>query len=195
MIRFAYTMLAALFLLVCVNLIPALSQEKKDEPAEDPMMKLGQPGAMHKWLAEEVGDWTIEGKVWMPGAKDAMAFKATSKMTMKFDRFLHEEFNSDDLQMKGFGIFAYDNSNEEFQGMWTNNMQTGLRLMSGKLDEKAGRLTISGEWTEKGMGGMKLKTRVVSTRKSKDEAFVEVFDTYDDKPEVKILEMTYTRKK
>lgn len=200
MIRFAYTMCAALFVIVCANLIPALSQdmggEKKEGDMHEDWAKLQQPGPEHKWLAEEVGDWTIEGKMWMEPGKDPMPFKATSKITMRFDRYIHEEFKGEgEMPMHGFGIFGYDNSNREFQGLWTSNMGTSMHIMSGQLDEKTGKLTISGEWTEKGMGGMKIKSRVVNTRKSKDEALVEVFDTYGDNPEMKIVEMTYKRKK
>lgn len=200
MIRFAYTMCAALFVIVCANLIPALSQdmggEKKEGDMHEDWAKLQQPGPEHKWLAEEVGDWTIEGKMWMEPGKDPMPFKATSKITMRFDRYIHEEFKGEgEMPMQGFGIFGYDNSNKEFQGLWTSNMGTSMHIMSGQLDEKTGKLTISGEWTEKGMGGMKIKSRVVNTRKSKDEVLVEVFDTYGDNPEMKIVEMTYKRKK
>lgn len=200
MIRFAYTMCAALFVIVCANLIPALSQdmggEKKEGNMQEEWAKLQEPGPEHKWLAEEVGEWNVEGKMWMEPGKNPMPFKATSKITMRFDRFIHEEFKGEgDMPMQGFGIFGYDNSNKEFQGLWTSNMGTSMHIMSGQLDEKAGKMMVSGEWTEKGMGGMKVKSRVVSTRKSKDEATVEVFDTYGDNPEMKIVEMTYKRKK
>ncbi|CAG0962016.1 hypothetical protein ANRL4_00729 [Anaerolineae bacterium] len=200
MIRFTYTVCAAMFVLVCANLIPALSQdmggEKKEGDMHEEWGKLHAPGAEHKWLAEQVGEWNVEGKMWMDPTKDPMPFKATSKITMSFDRFIHEEFKGENEQsMHGFGIFGYDNSNKEFQGLWTSNMGTSMHIMSGQLDEKTNKMSMSGEWTEKGMGGMKVKSRVITTRKSKDEAVVEVFDTYGDSPEMKIVEMTYKRKK
>lgn len=200
MIRFTYTVCAAMFVLVCANLIPALSQDMGGEKQEGNMHeewgKLQAPGAEHKWLAEQVGEWNVEGKMWMDPTKDPMPFKANSKITMRFDRFIHEEFKGENEQsMHGFGIFGYDNSNKEFQGLWTSNMGTSMHIMSGQLDERTNKMSMSGEWTEKGMGGMKVKSRVITTRKSKDEAVVEVFDTYGDSPEMKIVEMTYKRKK
>jgi len=200
MIRFVYTLCASAMLILCISLIPALSQdaggEKKDATPQDAWAKLSQPGPQHKWLAEEVGDWNVEGKMWMEGAKDPMPFKASSKIKMVYDRYLHEEYTGEgEMGMLGFGLFGYDNSNKEFQALWTTNMGTAMHVMSGQLDEKTGKLSMSAEWTEAGMGGMKVKSRVISTRKTKDEIAVEVFDTYGDAPEVKIVEMTYTRKK
>jgi hypothetical protein len=198
MIRFAYTLCAALFLLGCISLIPVLSQDKKGEEKPADMNaeweKLNAPGPMQKWLAEEVGDWNVEGKMWM--GPDAVPFKATSKITMFADRYLHEEFKGDDkMPMVGFGMFGYDNSNKEFQGLWTDNMTTSMHVLSGQLDEKTGKLTMSGSWTEKGMNNMKSAMRIVSTRKSKDEAVVEVYGSMGDQPETKMVELTYTRKK
>jgi hypothetical protein len=200
MIRFAYTLCAALMLIICVSLIPVLSQDKKgEEKPADPMeewAKLAAPGPQHKWLAEEVGDWNIEGKMWMEPGKDPMPFKATSKITMFQDRYLHEEYTGEgEMGMKGFGMFGYDNSNKEFQGLWTSNMEVSMHVMSGQLDEKTQTMTLVGEWIEKGMGGMKVKSKVVSQRKSKDEALVTVYSAYGDAPETKAIEMTYTRKK
>ena len=51
MIRIAYTLCAALFVIVCANLIPALSQdmggEKKEANMQEEWAKLQEPGPEH----------------------------------------------------------------------------------------------------------------------------------------------------
>jgi len=208
--RIAFTFAGALAVLLLGALVPVLSQDMgdKEEPAPaDPMAemrKLHMPGEQHKWLAEDVGEWEISGTMFGPDGKamvlpdgTAMTIKGKSTIKMLYDRYLYEEMTMGEGEsvMKGFGYLGYDNSNKEFQAMYCMDWTTGMRVYSGQRDEKAGTLSLSAEWVEKGMNNAKIKERVVGTRISKDEAKMEMYRSMGGEPEKKDFEMTYKRKK
>lgn len=195
--RFLITCSAALMLTVVAGLVPVLSQE--GEGGEDPMAALAQPGPQHKMLAEDAGNWTIEGKMWMPEGEKLIEMPMSGKSTMKmvYDRYLHEELTigEGEQAMKIQGFIGYDNSAQEYQCMYISGMSTGMQVYSGSYDEKTKTMSFTLSWTDKGMGDMKRKSRVVSTKKSADEALMTMYETFGDQPEMKVMEMTYKRVK
>lgn len=183
---------------LAVTVVAAFAQDAgKDEDPHAAWQKLQQPGPEHKALAEDVGDWTIKAKYWPEAGAPAIDMAGTSKMSMVFERYLYEEYTLGEGEhaFHGRGYIGYDNSNKEFQGVYFGNDGTSLHVMTGHADGKTNTLTLAGEWTEKGMGGAKVKQRVVSTRKSKDESVTSLYFAMGDKPEWKMMELVYTRKK
>lgn len=207
MSRMMITLTAALFVTVLGGLVPVLSQDmggKAEPEAKDPWAawtELQKPGEPHKMLAESVGEWTIEGKMFHMDGEKVVEMPANGKSTMKmlWGRYLQEEMAVECPMMKMTmnmrGYIGYDNSAKEHQCVYFGDMGTELRVFKGTFDEKAGAMTFSAEWTEKGMGDMKRKSRVVSAAKSKDESTVTIYETMGDNPEFKMMEMTYKRKK
>ncbi len=209
MLRFAYMLAGSLAVLLMIGLVPILSQdgmggddEKGSEGADWEQMwkELHKPGENQKWLAESAGNWEITGKMFQmspDGTMQEREMKGASTIKMMWDRYMYEEMTTecDGETMKMVGYISYDNSNKEFQAMYISDMGTGMRLFSGQRSEDGKSLTLSGEWVEKGFGGMKIKERVVTTSKSKDEEVMEMYGTYGDMPEMKIMELTYKRKK
>lgn len=201
MTRLMTTIFAALMLTLAGAFVPVASQDAKNRAeGDDPhaaWAKLQQPGPEHKALAEDVGDWTIKARYWPAAGAPAIDMAGTSKMSMIFDRYLYEEYKlgEGEQAFEGRGYIGYDNSNKEFQAVYFGNDGTWLHVLSGHADGKTNTLTLSGEWVEKGMGGAKVKQRVVSTRKSKDASTTSLFMQIGDKPEWKMVEMEYTRGK
>lgn len=196
--RIAFSIAGALVLTLIAGLVPVLSQDGKGEPA-DPMAAAAAPGPQHKMLAEDAGDWTIEGKMWMPEGEKVveMPMKGKSTMKMVYDRYLHEvlTIGEGEMAMHVQGFIGFDNSSKEYQCMYISGMDTAMRVYSGSYDEKTKTMTLVGTWTDKGMGDMKRKSRVVTTRSSADAAKMEMFETFGDQPEMKVMEMNYTRVK
>lgn len=196
--RILMSFAAALVVTLVAGLVPVLSQEGKEAP-EDPMARLAAPGPQHKLLAEDAGDWTIEGKMWMPEGDTVVEIPMKGKSTMKmvYDRYLHEELTlgEGEQAMKVQGFIGFDNSAQEYQCMYISGMGTSMQVYSGSYDEKTKTMTFNLTWTDKGMGGIKRKSRVVSTRKSTDEAKMEMFETFGDQPEMKVMELNYKRVK
>lgn len=201
--KFVWTMTASLLVLLAIGLAPVFSQEGGEEaPPEDPWAKLHTPGEEHNWLAEEAGDWEISGKMWGPGEDGKpveTAVKGSARLKMMFDRYLAEEMTitigDSGVEMKMIGLIGYDNSAKEFSAMYVGNMGTGMHVFKGQRSNENKVITLSAEYVEKGLGDMKIKERLTNTRKSKDEALLEMWGTYGDMPEMKMMEVTYTRKK
>jgi hypothetical protein len=189
---------AVVLLLTGMGIGQAMSQEGgAEDPAggEQDWMKLHQPGEEHKALAADAGEYDIEARMWMGEAKDPIVVKGTSKQTMMFDRFLFEEFTigEGEMEYKGRGYMGYDNSNEEYCCCYFGSGETALHVLTGQ--RKGDTTELTGQWTEKGMGGITVKQRVVVVNKDKDTTFTTIYGTYGDAPEVKHMELTYKRKK
>lgn len=199
--RFGFTFSASLMLILMLALIPALSQDgmggDEEPPAEDPWVKLNEPGEKHKQLALDAGDWDIAAKMWIPGMEEPMEMKGKATIKMMYDRFLHEEFTLGEGEhaMHGFGYMGYDNSNEEYVAMYCGSNQTGMQLLRGVESKDGKTVSLKGEWVEKGLGNLKVKQRVDVISESKDKTVVEIYSAYGDDPEAKVIEMTYTRRK
>jgi hypothetical protein len=70
-----------------------------------------------------------------------------------------------------------------------------MYLYRGKMSEDGKTLNMGVEYTCNTFGGAKMKERLVSTAKSDDEHTFEMYITFGDMPEMKMMEMTYKRKK
>ncbi len=207
--RFMYTTAGALALLLMIGLVPVLSQDgmgggddgaAEEEDMGAKWMKLNQPGKQHKEMAESVGQWEITGTMFEAqpdGTMKETALKGSSTIKMMWDRYLQEEMSIEgaEMPMKMIGYIGYDNSAQEYKAMYIGNMGTGMHVFSGGMSEDGKTMTLSGEWTEKGLDNMKVKERVVSTSKSADEQVMQIFGKYGEWPEMKLMEVTYKRKK
>ncbi len=201
--KFIWTMAASVLVLLAIGLAPVFSQEGGEEaPPEDPWTKLHTPGDEHKWLAEEEGTWEISGKMWNAGPDGKpveVAVTGSARLKMLFDRYLTEEMKitlgDTGVEMKMIGLIGYDNSAREFSAMYVGNMGTGMHVFTGQRSDENKVLTLSAEYVEKGLGDMKIKERIKNTRKSKDEVLLEMWGSYGDMPEMKMMEVTYKRKK
>jgi hypothetical protein len=204
--RIAYVAVSFAAVLL-IGLVPVLSQDGMGESGaegeidmEKAWMELHTPGEQHKWLAEDVGQWEITGKMYKmnsDGTTTTSEAKGSATISMLYDRYAQEEMtiecNGQTMRMSG--ILGYDNSNKEFQCCYVGNMGTAMHVYAGQLSEDGKTMTLRGEWTEKGLGDMKCAERVVFTRKSKDEGTLELHAKYGPMDEFKMMEMTYKRKK
>lgn len=92
--------------------------------------KSGMPGAMHKKMAEGVGQWTTTNTMWMdPNSPPTVAQgTATTRMTMD-GRFAITEIvcpMGEMGTMNGTSIMGFDNVQQKFVGTWFDNMGSGM---------------------------------------------------------------------
>ncbi len=187
--RSILTLSSAIAVVVLAGLIPALSQDASEErkkPANP-----NQPGAEHAWLAEDAGEWTIRAKMFQPGTNQTFVVVGKSKMEMLWGRYLKEEFSigEGDFVMRGIGLLAFDVQTGEFMSVYCLNTGTSMSLSTGALKDDV--LTLSNE--QAGPDKVKIVSRSVVTRKSRDERIVKYFVKRGDNPEEQKFEMTYTR--
>jgi hypothetical protein len=190
-----------------IGLVPVLSQDGMGEPGgegeidmEKAWEELSKPREQHKALAEMAGEWEITGKAYKMGPEGKpieQEMKGTSTCKLIHDRFLIEEMTTEceGKVSSGTGFMGYDNDAGEYQACYVGEWGTGMQIYRGKASEDGKTVNLAAEYSVKTFGDLKIKERMVSTQKSKDESTFTMYITFGDKPEEKMMEMTYKRKK
>jgi hypothetical protein len=185
---------AVLAAAVCLAVPTIQGGDKKKD--EDPFAKLPQPGPEHKLLAQLEGTWNAKVKSWLgPGEPKESSGVMMRKMIMD-GRYLFEEFKGEFLGKKfiGSGVTGYDVNKKKFVMAWIDNFGTGISTSTGTYDKEAKTFTYQGEEDNPAMGG-KMKTRDVLKLVSADEELFEMYRTpAKEGKELKVMEITYTRK-
>ena len=154
------------------------------------------PGAQHKWMAAYAGEWDADIKMWMDPSQPPTTSKGSSTNTMIMGgRYMEYKFTGDFMGMpfEGQGVMGYDNAAQKFFSTWCDSMSTGLMYMEGTLDEKTNTLTSVGESVDP-LTKKTCQTKEITKYISKDQHVMEMYMVTDGQ-EVKMMEITYTRKK
>ncbi|HEX9741840.1 MAG TPA: DUF1579 domain-containing protein [Nitrospiraceae bacterium] len=179
----------------------AIAKDKKSEKPMDQqaMMelwkKLGTPGEPHKLFASLAGSWTTTTKEWMEPGKPPTESTGTAEMKMLLDgRFLYQEYNSRMMGQpySGIGIDAYDNMTKKYVTAWMDSMGTGIFMMEGTASADGKTITLKGSHPEP--GGGKMTHRAVRKIVDNNSQTFDMYGAHHGGKEMKMLEITYTRK-
>jgi hypothetical protein len=187
---------------VALLVAPALAQGG-DAPQMTPeqmaemeaYMQAGTPGAPHKALAASVGDYDLTIKSWQEPGGPAMEETATATRSMALDgRVLIENLKGSMMGMPftGHAMMGYDNVSGKYWSTWTDSMSTGIMVSEGTCDAQD-VCTYTGSWNDpikKGPVTTKMTTRWTSPTTQ----IFEMFGPGRDGKEMKMMEMTYTKK-
>jgi hypothetical protein len=193
--------LAVTTLCVMLAVSTALAKEKKAEKPMDPQAvmelwkKLGTPGEPHKLFASLAGSWTTTTKEWMEPGKPPTESTGTAEMKMLLDgRFLYQEYNSQMMgqPFSGIGIDGYDNMTKKYVTAWIDTMGTGIFFMEGTASPDGKTITLKGSHPEP--GGGKMTHRAVWKIVDSNAQTFDMYGTHQGGKEMKVLEITYTRK-
>jgi hypothetical protein len=197
--RLTIIALACVCLVVSASLVVAI--EKKQEKPMDPqaMMevykKLATPGEPHKLFASLGGSWTTQTKEWMEPGKPPAESTGTAEMKMLLDgRFLYQEYNGQMMgqPFSGIGIDAYDNLTKKYVTAWMDSMGTGIFMMEGTASADGKTITLKGSHPEP--GGGKMTHRAIWKIVDNNTQTFDMWGTHGGGKEMKVLEITYTRK-
>jgi len=188
---------------LCIMLIASsgLAKEKKQQNQMDPeaMMELWKqaatPGEPHKLFASLAGSWTTTTKEWMEPGKPPTESTGTAEMKMLLDgRFLYQEFTSQMMgqPFSGIGIDAYDNLRKRYVTAWMDTMGTGIFIMEGTATSDGRTITLKGSHPEPGGGHM--THRAVWKIVDDNTQTFDMYGTHHGGKEMKMLEITYTKK-
>ncbi|MBA2117171.1 DUF1579 family protein [Bremerella alba] len=146
-------MLGIFFLVALVSIATAeepatSSADSLDSAAMEAVMaKLGAPGEPHKHLQAMVGKYKTTSNWILPGKGEESVDEGTAEFkSILGGRFVTQEFTStyNGQPMEGFGILGYENAEQNFVGIWIDNMSTHILHTVGQLDEKTGVMTEKG---------------------------------------------------
>jgi len=197
--RLTLITLTCLCLVVSASLVVA--KEKKQEKQMDPqaMMemwkKLGTPGEPHKLFASLAGSWTTQTKEWMEPDKPPTESTGTAEMKMLLDgRFLYQEYNGQMMgqPFTGIGIDAYDNLTKKYVTAWMDSMGTGIFMMEGTASAGGRTITLKGSHPEP--GGGRMTHRAIWKIVDNNTQTFDMWGTHEGGKEMKMMEITYTRK-
>jgi hypothetical protein len=170
------------------------NQESTKGQAMELYRKLGTPGAPHKQLASMAGSWTTRIKTWMGPDSPPMESKGTSEQNMLLGgRFLQQVFTSEMMgTYNGIGFTGYDNHTKKFVSTWMDSMSTGISYFEGTAAADGKTITQTSQFDDPIRGPMQWRT---VTRIVDENTFLfEMYGTYKNAKEEKMMEITYTRK-
>jgi hypothetical protein len=175
----------------------ALAQENAHDMQADmeAWAKAATPGEFHAFLAKKAGSWKIAGKMWMQPGAEPMTSESTAEAKMILGgRFLYETMKGQSMgrPFEGLGITGYDNAAKMVTSVWYDSMGTVTNILKGSWDEPGAPLELHGEMFDP-MSGLTMKVRTVTTFISHDENVFEYFATAEGMPEMKAMELRYTR--
>jgi hypothetical protein len=173
--------------------MPQMTPEQQAEMAA--YMKAGELGPEHELMAQAVGTYDVAIKSWMDPAAPPMESKGVAVRTLHMGgRVMNEEFESDMMGMPFTGLSrsGYDNVSGKWWSTWTDSMSTGIMVSEGGCDEDL-NCTYIGSYNDPLKGGP-VTSRYVAKWTSPDEQYFAMYGPGRDGNEVKMMEMTYTRR-
>ena len=187
---------------LCMVVTGALTwaMEKKQAPMDQQAMmelwkKLGTPGEPHKVFASLAGHWTTQTKEWMEPGKPPMESTGTAEMKMLLDgRFLYQEYHGQMMgqPFSGIGIDGYDNMTQKYVTAWMDTMGTGIFMMEGTASPDGKTITLHGSHPEP--GGGRMTHRAVWTLVDANSQTFDMYGAHHGGPEMKMMEILYSRK-
>jgi hypothetical protein len=158
--------------------------------------KLATPGEPHRQLARLAGTWTTVTKEWTAPGKPSSESTGTAEMKMLLgDRFLQQEYSGQMMgqPFSGMSIDGYDNLRKKYVTTWMSTSGTGIMLMEGTGSDDGKTITLKGEHEDP--EGGKMQHRAVWKILDDDHQTFEMYAPHQGTKDMKILEITYERKK
>ena len=179
--------------------INSLIAQKEETGMNEEMMKAWQeymtPGPMHELLAKAVGEWKTEITSWMDPNMPPTITEGTSVCeSILGGRYFRTKEMAPFMGMpfEGSAISGYDNATKKFFGVWIDNMGTGVMMTEGTFDEATKTFTYTGS----GIGPTgEYKVREIIKIIDDDHSMFEMYMEEGGKPEMKMMEIKYTRVK
>ena len=105
-----------------------------------------KPGKAHKLLAQEVGSWDCDVKMFFQGPNGPPAeYKGLEvNKLVSGDLYLQTTFTCrmGEREFEGHSLFGYDPRAEQYVGTWVDNFTTTPTNMKGKYDAETKTLTV-----------------------------------------------------
>lgn len=172
-------------------LAPVVTAQEGKEPPAAEQGGMPKPGKEHQRLAEMVGTW--DATMQMAGMPDS---KGVSTITMTLGGFwLVDQFQASigGGPFEGRGTTGYDPIKGKYVATWVDSWSSWLTVTEGVYDEKTKSLTMTGDGYDQ--MGQKVKVKHVTIHKDANTNVFEMYQTGADGKEVKLMTITYVRRK
>lgn len=155
------------------------------------------PGDMHKWMEKTNGNWEAEISQWMDPATPPMKSKGTlTQSSVMGGRYVMGKYASSlfGQPMEGMSTLGYDNAKKLFVSTWIDNFGTGIVYMAGTYDSTTKTLNLKGYQSDP-VTGKDSNVREEMTMIDNDSYVMVMYGDGMDGKEMKLMEITYKRKK
>jgi hypothetical protein len=190
----------SLFIIGAILIGSAMAEDKK--MTEQEMMaayaKYMNPGPQHKLLEPLIGSWDCVSRMWMdPGAPPTESKATAEKKWILGGRFIQEDASGimGGMPFQGMGITGYDLIEQKYNNVWLDVMATSMMITSGQMDATGKVLTMTGSYKDPMADMQEKKLKTILRIVSNDQHIYEMYDIQPNGKEVKIFDLTYTRKK
>jgi hypothetical protein len=156
-----------------------------------------EPTAEHKILAADEGTWdgTIKSFSGAPDAEPSISKGTETNTMLAGGMWLLSKFEGEfaGVKFEGRGQFGYDSDKGKYVGTWIDSMTPRISMLEGTYDASKKALTYVGEGVMPD-GKTKYNQKMVTIWKADGSR---VFTLYMkmDKDEVKLMEITYQKRK
>jgi hypothetical protein len=183
--------------LAALTVLSVCAVSGAQEPNMAELMKMGEPGPMHKVLGQMEGKWDVTITFKM-GDMPEQTSTATCEAKWLFGgRVLFKEYKSE-MMGQPFIVHqynGYDNMNKfawEFQ-IESNN--TAAMFNKGDISKDGKVMTLSGRYPNPMHGGKDTGFKSVATFNGADSYTIEWFDLLEKGVEQRTVKLVHTRKK
>lgn len=153
--------------------------------------------AEHKILADDVGTWNCDMKIWAAGPdSEPMTAQGAEVNEMLGDFWLVSKFtgNMEGQAFEGRATIGFDVAKKKYIGTWFDSSSPFMSHIEGTYDKESKTMTM----TSKGMGPDGKPTTGKNVSVTKDDG-TRVFTMYVQSPDagnelVKMMEITYRKK-
>jgi hypothetical protein len=169
---------------------------KAQKAMMDAMEKAAKTGPEHAMLAELVGNWKTETKMWEEVGKTPTKTMGEAQYTsIMGGRFIEQKVSANMMgqAFEGLGLLGYDNVQKKFIATWCDNFGTTIELMTGTYNEAKKTITLTGHVPDPVTG--KLRGTKMTERKVDANTYVHtIWIEKSPGREVKVTEIKYMRK-
>ena len=158
------------------------------------MAEANKPGAKHEWMKKFHGRWASKTTVFGEGGATVMTGEGTMTYRPEMGgRYLGMRYRGTfgGEPFEGAGTMGYCNAEKRFEATWYDSMTTDLMLMTGEPSADGKTLTLTGTSPEP--DGTRGQMKEVLTFTS-DDAFKSEFYMVAGGQDIKVMEITYTRR-
>lgn len=157
--------------------------------------KAGTPGEPHRALAKLVGSWETRSWGWMEPDKPPVTSTGTCEQELVLDgHYLQQTYTGDMMgqPFTGISLLGYENHTGKYQSIWIDTMSTGVYFFEGTASRDGRTIRQESRYNDPVHGPSIWRT--VTRIKDDNTIEFEMFLTPKGKKEIRMMEMTITRK-
>lgn len=158
----------------------------------------GRVGPEHERLKAFEGTWDAATSMWMDPSAPPEKGKGTAVTSSLFEgRFVKMDYSGEwnGQPFTGMALTGYDNTKKKYIGTWVDSMSTAVFYSEGTYDDASKTYTFLSEMHDPMAPGTMFKIRETVTMDSADKHTMTWYETRAGTPEMKTMEIVYTKRK